>query len=75
MPCLYEGNKRLMDAIGGRKAASAAVFIGPEGDFTREEVETAVNSGVVPVILGNEVLRSETAAVAVLSVLSYELRW
>lgn len=75
IPCLYEGNKRLKDVILGRKAASAAVFIGPEGDFTREEVEAAVNSGVIPVILGNEVLRSETAAVTVLSVLSYELRW
>ncbi|MFA5164365.1 MAG: 16S rRNA (uracil(1498)-N(3))-methyltransferase [Candidatus Omnitrophota bacterium] len=75
MPCLYEGNKRLMDAIGGRKAASAAVFIGPEGDFTKEEVEAAVSSGATPVILGNEVLRSETAAVAVLSIMSYELRW
>ena len=75
MPCLHEGNKRLRDAICGRKAESAAVFIGPEGDFTREEVEAAIRSGVIPVILGNEVLRSETAAVAVLSVLSYELRW
>jgi len=35
----------------------------------------AVERGAIPVILGNEVLRSETAAVTVLSVLGYEFRW
>lgn len=75
MPCLYSGNKGLKDVLKGRDVISAAVFIGPEGDFTPEEVALAVSSGVTPVILGREVLRSETAAIAVLSVLSYELRW
>jgi 16S rRNA (uracil1498-N3)-methyltransferase len=75
MPCLYSGNKGLKDVLKGRDVISAAVFIGPEGDFTPEEVAFAVSSGVTPVILGREVLRSETAAIAVLSVLSYELRW
>ncbi|MFA5147940.1 MAG: RsmE family RNA methyltransferase [Candidatus Omnitrophota bacterium] len=75
MPCLYSGNKGLKDVLKGRDIVSAAVFIGPEGDFTPEEVTLAAGSGVTPVILGREVLRSETAAIAVLSVLSYELRW
>jgi 16S rRNA (uracil1498-N3)-methyltransferase len=43
------------------------VFIGPEGDFTDEEVDLAKQSGFIPVTLGNLVLRVETAAVAVAS--------
>ncbi|MFA5275355.1 MAG: RsmE family RNA methyltransferase [Candidatus Omnitrophota bacterium] len=40
------------------------VLIGPEGDFTDEEVKFALNAGFIPVSLGKEVLRVETAAVA-----------
>jgi 16S rRNA (uracil1498-N3)-methyltransferase len=75
IPCLYEGNASIKEVLRKERADSAAVFIGPEGDFTKEEVALAVNAGAIPVILGSEVLRSETAAIAVLSVLSYELRW
>ena len=59
----------------GRKAGSAAVFIGPEGDFTGKEIDAARNTGAVPVSLGLEILRSETAAICALSVMNYELRW
>lgn len=40
------------------------VLIGPEGDFSRQEVELAVKQGYVPVSLGNSRLRTETAALA-----------
>jgi len=75
IPCLYDGNKPIKDAVKGRKAASACVLIGPEGDFTAQEVRMAVDLRAIPVILGNEVLRSETAAITVLSILGYEFRW
>lgn len=39
-----------------------AVLIGPEGDFTKEEVEKAILAGYKPVTLGNNRLRTETAA-------------
>lgn len=39
------------------------VMIGPEGDFTPEEVYMAVNNGFVPVTFGNKRLRTETAGV------------
>ena len=52
---------------------TAAILIGPEGDFTREEVAAAVASGAVPVSFGNQILRTETAAIFGLSVLAYEL--
>jgi 16S rRNA (uracil1498-N3)-methyltransferase len=38
------------------------IVIGPEGDFTYEELEAAVNNNFVPVSLGNSRLRTETAA-------------
>ncbi len=43
------------------------VLIGPEGGFTDEEVESAINCGFQPVSLGPRRLRSETAAIAVVS--------
>ncbi|MDA0749198.1 MAG: RsmE family RNA methyltransferase [Verrucomicrobia bacterium] len=48
--------------------ASTCWCVGPEGDFTNGEVQTLINSGAVPVDLGQLVLRSETAVVCGLSV-------
>jgi len=48
---------------------SILVLIGPEGDFTDEEVALAKKSGFLPVNLGGLVLRVEAAAVAVASFL------
>lgn len=42
------------------------LFIGPEGDFTPEEIDNAVESGVIPVSLGQSRLRSETAGLVAL---------
>lgn len=75
IPCLCEGTRALKDVLKNSNAGSAVVFIGPEGDFTDEEVAAAVEAGVISVSLGREVLRSDTAAVSVLSILNYELRW
>lgn len=52
---------------------TAALMIGPEGDFTKEEVDTAVASGAIPITFGNQILRTETAAIFGLSVMAYEL--
>jgi 16S rRNA (uracil1498-N3)-methyltransferase len=38
------------------------VLIGPEGDFTREEIQAAYGQGFLPVSLGESRLRTETAA-------------
>ena len=40
----------------------ALVLIGPEGDFSEEEVEMAIKFGFVPISLGPSRLRTETAA-------------
>lgn len=44
-----------------------AVFIGPEGGFTEEEIKLAKECGVEPVSLGKRILRTETAGMAVLA--------
>ena len=43
------------------KEADTMVFIGPEGDFRNEEIETAKEAGIIPVSLGTTRLRTETA--------------
>ncbi len=50
---------------------SVGIFIGPEGGFERGEVEQAVNGGSVAISLGKRILRTETAGLAVLSVLMF----
>jgi 16S rRNA (uracil1498-N3)-methyltransferase len=49
------------------------VLVGPEGDFTPAEVSLALSNGCRPVTLGPIILRTETAAIYCLSVLSHEL--
>lgn len=53
----------LFDELCGRDVSEAVtVLIGPEGDFTPDEVRMAVDAGYVPVHLGQSRLRTETAA-------------
>ena len=46
------------------KGMDALILIGPEGDFTTDEVEFAARNGFIPVHLGISRLRTETAAIA-----------
>lgn len=49
------------------------VLVGPEGDFTPAEISLALSSGCRPITLGPIILRTETAAIYCMSVLSHEL--
>lgn len=49
--------------------ADVIMLIGPEGDFTPEEISSALASGYQPVSLGNTRLRSETAGVVAATLL------
>lgn len=49
------------------------IFTGPEGGFTMEEVRNAEMNAVEPVTLGKRILRSETAAIASISVAMYHV--
>jgi 16S rRNA (uracil1498-N3)-methyltransferase len=46
----------------------ALILIGPEGDFSPEEVDSAIQAGFQPVSLGDARLRTETAAIFALSI-------
>ncbi|WP_299116578.1 16S rRNA (uracil(1498)-N(3))-methyltransferase [uncultured Winogradskyella sp.] len=47
------------------------ILIGPEGDFSTKEIETAIAVGFVPVILGETRLRTETAAIVACHSVAY----
>jgi 16S rRNA (uracil1498-N3)-methyltransferase len=76
---LRESAQTIRAALGGwrtrnaRRPASIGLFIGPEGDFTADELDTLERAGALPVTLGPRVLRAETAAVASLAVVLHEL--
>ena len=50
-----------------------AVFIGPEGGISPGEIEEAMQAGLEPITLGRRILRTETAAAAMLSLLMIAL--
>ncbi|MCC8067634.1 MAG: 16S rRNA (uracil(1498)-N(3))-methyltransferase [Clostridiales bacterium] len=52
---------------------SIAVFIGPEGGFDEKEIELAQKAEILPITLGRRILRTETAGMAVLAVLMFQL--
>lgn len=57
----YEGSKEpLMQAL--TPGEDALIIIGPEGDFSLEEVQMAIAHGFQPITLGKSRLRTETAA-------------
>ncbi|MFM2384097.1 MAG: hypothetical protein RIQ72_669 [Candidatus Parcubacteria bacterium] len=51
---------------GGSKPV--AVFIGPEGGWTDQEVDLFLGSGILPIALGQFVLRAETAAITSMAI-------
>lgn len=57
----YEGEKPLLKDVL-RKGEDALVLIGPEGDFSEEEVQKATDKGFIAISLGKSRLRTETAA-------------
>ncbi|MBD3181201.1 RsmE family RNA methyltransferase [Candidatus Poribacteria bacterium] len=49
------------------------IFIGPEGGFSDEEIDLSISAGAIPATLGKNIMRTETAAIAALSIILYEL--
>ncbi len=66
--CYDQDKKLLKNEVENVK--NVIIIIGPEGDFSIEEVENAVNQGFVPVSLGVSRLRTETAAVVACNTVS-----
>ena len=70
-----ETKVKLSDVLKRNKTAKRVLlFIGPEGGFTKEEVDAATQAGAVSVSLGKRILRTETAAIAASTMVFYELQ-
>ena len=53
-------------------ATDIALFVGPEGGFSDQEIAAAIQSGCIPVTLGTNILRTETAAIVAVAAAAYE---
>lgn len=62
-------NKHLKDCLVD-KSTKICILIGPEGDFSNEEIAYAKANGFQPVLLGNNRLRTETAGVIACSIVN-----
>jgi len=74
MPALEEKRNQIAETINPFRGKDIIVFIGPEGDFTQEEVKLAKVNGVKLVTLGPRVLKVDTAAIYAISILNYLLK-
>lgn len=63
----------LQDSKLVSREKTVCILIGPEGGLSPAEVDLAVSAGAIPVSLGPRILRTETAALAVLAAIMYEL--
>lgn len=62
--------KQSLASLALTSQKNTLVCIGPEGDFTEQEVALAITNGFKPVSLGNTRLRTETAGVVAVSLLA-----
>lgn len=71
---LAEGMEKTREIFSGLPLdADIAVFIGPEGGFSEEEIAAAVSCGLQPITLGKRILRTETAGWTVMAWVMYQL--
>jgi 16S rRNA (uracil1498-N3)-methyltransferase len=68
--CMNEGSKMLLH-LQISKSSNQLICIGPEGDFTKEEIDLAFQNNFVPVSLGETRLRTETAGVVAAALLCH----
>ncbi len=70
-----EDQQNIRDVLNDSRFAGAAhyfVIVGPEGGLSRDEVDRAREAGFISVSLGKQILKVETAAAAILSIIQYE---
>ena len=68
-----EKSKTIKTVLSNLSISDTIIFvIGPEGGFTENEEKILIDDGYIPISLGNNVLRTETASSYILSVVNYE---
>lgn len=66
--CETDDNKNHINSFP--KLSSSVILIGPEGDFTSTEIELAIKNNFIPVSLGENRLRTETAGMVAVTLLN-----
>jgi 16S rRNA (uracil1498-N3)-methyltransferase len=67
-------SQKLKDILRQRTdAKKIQIIVGPEGDFTDDEINYALSVDAIPVSFGSNILRTETASIAGLTIVLYEL--
>jgi 16S rRNA (uracil1498-N3)-methyltransferase len=70
-----ESQKFIKDVLTAGNFSGAEKFfiiVGPEGGFSRDEITMAREAGVIPVTLGRQILKVETAAAVIIAIIQYE---
>lgn len=62
----------LKDRFMNKSMKAVSIFVGPEGGFSKEEVEFAQRNGIIAVSLGKRILRAETAGLVSAAIVLYE---
>ncbi len=65
----YAYTREILSGIG--KNSKVAIFIGPEGGFDQKEIDLSIKAGARIITLGRRILRTETAALMLLSIFNY----
>ncbi len=73
MAHLEKNTQPLKEVLKNVVRGKIIIFIGPEGDFTHDEIKSISAKGCKFVSFGSRVLKSDTAGLFALSVISYEL--
>jgi 16S rRNA (uracil1498-N3)-methyltransferase len=68
--CIESEKRNLYDLVN-ESLPSQIILIGPEGDFTSEEIDIAVQNHFIPVALGDTRLRAETAGIVAVTLLRH----
>jgi len=73
IPWEMEEKKTLKQTLEkNKKIKSILIAIGPEGGFSRDEIEKAKKAGFIPITLGRRILRTETAGIVAVAGILYE---
>ncbi len=68
--CVDGADKQALSAIHLIPSKDRVILIGPEGDFTPEEIQLAISADYIPVSLGHTRLRTETAGIVAATLLT-----
>ena len=67
------GLREILKKVDKDKVKTVFLLVGPEGGISEKEAEAAKNAGFASASLGKRVLRTETAGIAAISVMMYEI--